>query len=142
MFMYMSPARRATAASSSRSGRPGAPTASLPLSVARRELFVLADDLFAGTRERVQLTHRDFDEPLVLLRLQRLRALEAEVERLRAQVPPAGAPLRALGRFVAPGSAHAVVDVVRALDAHQQAHRLDAITQTGVRARRVRRRAG
>jgi hypothetical protein len=80
------------------------PNAPLPLTELRSQLFRLAEEVLSGRRERLELSHRNFSETLVLMRASQLHALEQELTLLRGSAAPAMRPLRGLAHATTPVS--------------------------------------
>ena len=97
-----------------RASRAGA--AALPMTTARVRLFQLAEDVLTGRVSRVALSHKGYDDDVVLIRARDLARLEADLTALRARVGPEPRPLRGLGRLSAPAE-----DVVARVRAQQAA---------------------
>jgi len=58
----------------------------IPISFARRRLFELAEDVLTYRSDRVALSHKDYDEQLVLVRASDLAKLDADLAALRKRV--------------------------------------------------------
>jgi hypothetical protein len=71
----------------------------LPITItaARGRLFDLIEEILTGRRARVELSHRSFDEHVVMVRKRDLEALYADIAALRAQVRTEPRPLRGFG---------------------------------------------
>ncbi|WP_420127459.1 hypothetical protein [Longimicrobium sp.] len=69
----------------------------LPVTAARGRLFDLIEEILTGQRSCVELSHRSFDEHVVMVPKGHLEALYADIAALRAQVGIAPRPLRGLG---------------------------------------------
>ncbi len=84
----------------------------LPVTTARAHLYDLVDDVLEGRSARIELSHREHEEHVVLLRKSEIAGLEADLAALRARVGPHPRPLRGLGSLrVAPDDV--LVDVRR-----------------------------
>ena len=70
------------------------------LTEARTRLFRLVEDLLTGRTDRVALSHREYDEEVLLVRARDVERMEEEIAQLRERVAPAPRPLRGLGRIV------------------------------------------
>jgi len=90
--------------------------AAVPMTTARARLFQLVEDVLTGRAPRVALSHRGYDEHVVLMRAGDVARLEADLVALRARVGPELRPLRGLGRLRAPAE-----DVVADVRARQNA---------------------
>jgi hypothetical protein len=71
----------------------------IPISSARSRLFDLVGDVLTGRTSRVELSHRDFDEHLLLIRKEEVLGLEADIKALRSRIGPEPRPLRGMGRI-------------------------------------------
>jgi hypothetical protein len=71
----------------------------LPITItaARGRLFDLIEEILTGRRSRVELSHRSFEEHVVMVRKGDLDALHADIAALRAQVRTEPRPLRGFG---------------------------------------------
>ncbi len=71
----------------------------LPITItaARSRLFDLIEEILTGRRSRVELSHRSFDEHVVMVRKRDLDALDADLAALRARIGSEPRPLRGLG---------------------------------------------
>ena len=69
----------------------------LPITAARGRLFDLIEELLTGRRSRVELSHRSFDDHVVLVRKSDLEALDADIAALRARLGSMPRPLRGFG---------------------------------------------
>ena len=75
----------------------------LPVTTARSHLYDLVDDVLEGRSARIELSHREHEEHVVLLRKSEIEGLEADLAALRARVGPQSCALRGLGSLrVAP----------------------------------------
>jgi hypothetical protein len=72
-------------------------TGTLPVTTARAKLFDLVEDLLTGRASRVELSHRNFEEHVLLVRKTEIEGLEADLKALRARVGPEPKPLRGTG---------------------------------------------
>jgi hypothetical protein len=74
----------------------------MPISLARGRLFELAEDVLTHRADRVLLSHREYDEQLVLVRASDLAKMDADMAALRTRVGVGGAPfsLRGIGTIV------------------------------------------
>ena len=72
----------------------------LPVTAARGRLFELIEEILTGQRSRVELSHRSFDEHVVLVRKGELVALDAAIAALRAQIRTEPRPLRGFGALL------------------------------------------
>lgn len=103
----------------------------LPITItaARGRLFDLIEEILTGQRSRVELSHRSFDEHVVMVRKGHLEALDADIAALRAQVGIEPRPLRGYATL------HADPDVFLAQDRAEQAElaraKLDSILGGG-----------
>jgi hypothetical protein len=78
-------------------------SAALPLSLARGRLFELAEDMLTYRADRVALSHKDYDDQLVLVRASDLAKMDADIAALRERAGIEPQPLRGLMRLnVAP----------------------------------------
>src|SRR5215213_3399145 len=68
----------------------------LPITAARSRLFDLIEEILTGRRSRVELSHRSFDEHVVMVRKADLDAMDADLAALRARL---GSEPRALRGF-------------------------------------------
>lgn len=83
----------------------------LPVTRARARLFDLVEALLQGRSARYELSHRGYEESVVLLRRSDVDAMEADLAALRTQLGPELRPLRGIGRLhVGPDE---VVDRIR-----------------------------
>jgi hypothetical protein len=84
-----------------RRARPGETPAGpvVPISEARRRLFELVEEVLTGRADRVALSHKGYDERVVLVRARDLTNLEADLAALRERAGPAPRPLRGLGQL-------------------------------------------
>lgn len=69
----------------------------LPITAARAQLFDLIEEILTGQRSRVELSHRSFDEHVVMVRKGDLEALDADLAALRARIGSQPRPLRGFG---------------------------------------------
>lgn len=72
----------------------------VPISEARRRLFELVEELLTGRADRVALSHKGYDERVLLVRARDLIKLEADLAALREQMGPEPRPLRGLGTLL------------------------------------------
>lgn len=72
----------------------------LPVTAARGRLFDLIEEILTGQRSRVELSHRSFDDHVVLVRKADLEALDADLAALRAQIGSEPRPLRGFGALL------------------------------------------
>jgi hypothetical protein len=93
----------------------------IPITSARSRLFDLVEDVLSGRTPRVELSHRDFDEHLLLIRKGEVLGLEADLEALRSRVGPELRPLQGMGRIE--GDPEQVVARVRARQAELAAQK-------------------
>jgi len=108
----------------------------VPISEARRRLFELVEEVLTGRADRVALSHKGYDERVLLVRARDLTKLEADLAALRGRVGPEPRPLRGLGRLHV--AADAVLAGVRGKQAalaaaKRRAWRAPGGTATGVR---------
>jgi hypothetical protein len=73
--------------------------AAVPISEARRRLFELVEEVLTGRADRVALSHKGYDERVLLVRARDLTKLEADLAALRERVGPEPRPLRGLARL-------------------------------------------
>lgn len=66
----------------------------LPITTARSRLFDLVEEVLTGRRARVELSHRSYDEHVVLVRKREIEGLQADLAALRARVGVEPRPLR------------------------------------------------
>jgi hypothetical protein len=78
----------------------GKPDPAVPISEARRRLFELVEEVLTGRADRVALSHRGYDDQVVLVRARDLAKLEADLNALRARLGPEPRPLRGLGTLL------------------------------------------
>ena len=71
----------------------------LSVTTARSRLYDLVGDVLEGRSARVELSHREHEEHVVLLRKSELEGLEADLAALRARTGPPPRPLRGMGRL-------------------------------------------
>jgi hypothetical protein len=71
----------------------------VPISEARRRLFELVEEVLTGRADRVALSHKGYDERVLLVRARDVTKLEADLAALRERVGPEPRPLRGLGRL-------------------------------------------
>jgi len=71
----------------------------LPITEARARLYQLVEDVLTRKASLIELSHRDHDEHVVLIRKAEVERMEADLRALRARVEPAPRPLRGLGRL-------------------------------------------
>jgi hypothetical protein len=72
----------------------------LPVTAARGRLFDLIEEILTGQRSRVELSHRSFDDHVVMVRKADLDALDADIAALRAQIGSEPRPLRGFGALL------------------------------------------
>ena len=72
----------------------------MPISEARRRLFELVEEVLTGRADRVALSHRGYDDQVLLVRARDLAKLEADLHALRERVGPGPRPLRGLGTLL------------------------------------------
>lgn len=72
----------------------------LPVTAARSRLFDLIEEILTGQRSRVELSHRSFNEHVVMVRKADLDALDADIAALRAQIRSEPRPLRGFGALL------------------------------------------
>ncbi|HEY7766857.1 hypothetical protein [Longimicrobium sp.] len=72
----------------------------LPITAARSRLFDLVEEVLTGRRPRVELSHRSYDEHVVLIRKREIEGLQADLDALRARVGVEPRPLRGLGTLL------------------------------------------
>jgi hypothetical protein len=92
----------------------------LPITAARSRLFDLIEEILTGRRSRVELSHRSFDEHVVMVRKADLDAMDADLAALRARL---GAEPRVLRGFA---TLHEDADVFLA---RTRAHQADLARQ-------------
>jgi hypothetical protein len=78
----------------------GKPDPAVPISEARRRLFELVEEVLTGRADRVALSHRGYDEQVLLVRARDLAKLEADLNALRERLGPEPRPLRGLGTLL------------------------------------------
>lgn len=105
--------------------RRGGSSPAIPITTARRRLFELVEGVLSGRTPRVEVTHREHDEGVVLVRKGELAGLEAELERLRALTTPEPRPLRGIGTLTVP--AEEVVERIRRHDAEEATRRRERL---------------
>jgi hypothetical protein len=97
----------------------------LPITAARSRLFDLVEEVLTGRRARVELSHRSYDEHVVLVRKREIEGLQADLDALRARVGVEPRPLRGYATL------HADPEVFLAQDRAEQAElaraKLDSI---------------
>lgn len=71
----------------------------MPVTTARARLFDLVDDLLSGRSSRIELSHRNHDEHVVLMRKEEVEGMEADLHALRSRLGPEQRPLRGLGKL-------------------------------------------
>lgn len=96
-----------------RKGKKGRDTA-VSITTARTRLFELVEDVLSGRSARVEISHRSYDEHLLLVRKRDVLRLEDENRLLRSRVAPEPVPLRGMGRLIGDGTPDDVVERVRA----------------------------
>lgn len=102
----------------------------VPITNARTHLFDLVEDVLSGRTARIEISHRNHEEHLLLVRKRDVLGLEEENRVLRSKIVPEPAPLRGMGRLV--GDAEHVVARLRA---RQEEHALrKRASLLGVRA--------
>jgi hypothetical protein len=69
----------------------------LPATAARGRLFELIEEILTGQRSRIELSHRSFDDHVVMVRKADLEALDADLAALRARMGSEPRPLRGFG---------------------------------------------
>jgi hypothetical protein len=69
----------------------------LPTTAVRSRLFELIEEILTGVRSRLEVSHRSFDEHVVLVRKGHLEALDADLAALRARIGIEARPLRGFG---------------------------------------------
>lgn len=74
----------------------------LPITTARARLFDLVEDVLTGQRPRVELSHRSYQEHVVLLRKSELEGLEADLRALRSRIGPEPRQLRGIAHLHVP----------------------------------------
>ena len=72
----------------------------VPISEARRRLFELVEEVLTGRADRVALSHRGYDDQVLLVRARDLAKLEADLSALRERLGPEPRPLRGLGTLL------------------------------------------
>jgi hypothetical protein len=73
----------------------------LPVTAARTQLFDLVEEVLTGRRSRVELSHRSYDEHVVLIRKREIEGLQADLDALRARVGFEPRPLRGYAKLLA-----------------------------------------
>lgn len=101
----------------------------LPITAVRSRLFDLVEELLTGQRSAVELSHRSYDERVVLLRKRELDSLRADLAALRAQV--GAEPRRLRGYATLHGDAEALLAQVRSEQADLGRAKLDALLGAG-----------
>ena len=96
----------------------------VPISEARRRLFELVEEVLTGRADRVALSHKGYDERVLLVRARDLTKLEADLAALRQRVGPEPRPLRGLGTLLV--DADAVLGGARRRQAALAAAKRDA----------------
>jgi len=84
----------------------------LPISVARRRLFELVEEVLSGRTDRVALSHRGHAERVVIVRADVFAKLEADLAELRGRTEPE--PRTLLGVATLHGPVDEAVAEVRA----------------------------
>lgn len=107
----------------------GKPVVPVPVTAARAQLFELVEALLAGRAARIELSHRGYDDRVVLLRKADLEGLEADLEALRVRLGPEPRPLRGMATLVA--KPDAVLEATRARAAELAARKLASFGPTG-----------
>jgi hypothetical protein len=74
-------------------------TPAVPISEARRRLFALVEEVLTGRADRVALSHKGYDERVLLVRARDLTKLEADLAALRGRLGPEPRPLRGLAQL-------------------------------------------
>jgi|GEM_PF-2197082 len=69
-------------------------TLPITITAARSRLFDLIEEILTGRRSHVELSHRGFDDNVVMVRKGDLDALQADLAALRAQIGVEPRPLR------------------------------------------------
>lgn len=72
----------------------------MPISEARRRLFELVEEVLTGRADRVTLSHRGYEDQVLLVRARDLAKLEADLSALRERLGPEPRPLRGLGTLL------------------------------------------
>jgi hypothetical protein len=101
----------------------------VPISEARRRLFELVEEVLTGRADRVALSHKGYDERVLLVRARDLTKLEADLAALRGRLGPEPRPLRGLGRLHV--GAEEVLGGVRRRQAALAAAKRDTWTSRG-----------
>lgn len=97
------------------------PGGAIPITHARSQLFDLVEDVLSGRTPRIELSHRGFEERLLLIRKGEVLGLEADLKALRSRVGPEPRPLQGMGRIQ--GDPEQVVARVRARQAELAARK-------------------
>lgn len=74
-------------------------TEALPVTTARAHLFDLVEDVLTGRRSRVELSHRNYDEHVLVIRKAEVEGLEADLKAVRSRIGPEPRPLQGMGRL-------------------------------------------
>jgi hypothetical protein len=74
----------------------------LPVTAARGQLYDLVEAVLTGRKPQVELSHRGYEEHVLLVRKGAIDGLQADVAALRAQIGGDPAPLRGRGRLNRP----------------------------------------
>jgi hypothetical protein len=93
----------------------------IPITSARSQLFELVEDVLSGRTSRIEVSHRDFDERLLLIRKGEVLGLEADIKALRSRIGPEPRPLQGMGHIE--GDPEQVVTRVRARQAESVARK-------------------
>lgn len=80
--------------------KPAEDTLPITITAARSRLFDLTEEILTGQRSRVELSHRSFDDHVVMVRKADLDALDADIAALRAQIGGEPRPLRGFGALL------------------------------------------
>jgi hypothetical protein len=73
-----------------------------PITTARKHLFDLVEELLTGGVSRVELSHRDYGEHVVLVRKTDIEGLEADLQAARSQTLPEPRALRGMASLNVP----------------------------------------
>jgi hypothetical protein len=74
----------------------------LPVTAARGQLYELVEAVLTGRRAKVELSHRGYDEHVLLVRKGELDGLHADNAALRSRVGGEPRPLRGRGKLNVP----------------------------------------
>lgn len=74
----------------------------LPVTSARDRLFDLVEKVLTGERPRIELSHRGYEDHVVLVRKAVLEGLEADLAKLRTNAGVVPRPLQGFGKLNVP----------------------------------------